>query len=58
MCMHFMYAQEVQRLLDPDERALGAAAIKFGSPDITPALNVKEYYRQLAESLQVKHSGA
>lgn len=29
------------------------AAIKFECPDMTPALDVKEYYRQLAESLQV-----
>uniref|UniRef100_UPI0037E82A53 alpha-internexin n=1 Tax=Semicossyphus pulcher TaxID=241346 RepID=UPI0037E82A53 len=43
----------VEGLLYPDEHATGAvAALKFGSPDITPALDVKEYYCQLAECLQ------
>ncbi|XP_041654235.1 desmin [Cheilinus undulatus] len=43
----------VQNLLYPAEETTGAvAAFKFGSPDITPALDVKEYYCQLAESLQ------
>lgn len=51
-----MREQEVESLLDPDERTLAAAAITFGSPDITPALNVKEYHCQLAKSLQVQHS--
>lgn len=32
------------------------AAIKFECPDMTSALDVKEYYSQLAESLQVRHS--
>lgn len=49
-----LHVQEVEGLLRPDERALKAAAIRFGSPDITPALDVKEYYCQLAESLQVQ----
>ncbi|KAM6923426.1 alpha-internexin [Xenentodon cancila] len=42
----------VESLLEPGEGTLGATAIQFGIPDITPALNVKEYYCQLAESLQ------
>ncbi|XP_035525468.1 low molecular weight neuronal intermediate filament [Morone saxatilis] len=43
----------VESLLEPAEWTTGeVAAIKFGSPDITAALNVKEYYWQLAESLQ------
>ncbi|KAK2904342.1 hypothetical protein Q8A73_010999 [Channa argus] len=58
----------VGRLREPAERMTRAmAAIKFGSPDIAAALDVKEYYCQLAESLQNKcwaatsavlHSGA
>lgn len=32
------------------------AAIKFECPDMTPALDVKEHYSQLAESLQVRCS--
>lgn len=32
------------------------AAIKFECPDMTPALDVKEYDSQLAECLQVWHS--
>lgn len=50
----WMSMQEVESQLQPDERALAAAAVRFGSPDITPALEVKEYHRQLAESLQVQ----
>lgn len=46
----------MESLLEPDERTLAAAAITFGSPDIAPALNVKEYHCQLAKSLQVHHS--
>ncbi|XP_026212963.1 vimentin isoform X2 [Anabas testudineus] len=45
--------QAVEGLLEPAEGTTPAvAAIKFGSPDITAALDVKEYYCQLAESLQ------
>ncbi|KAI3351598.1 hypothetical protein L3Q82_020436 [Scortum barcoo] len=43
----------VENLLEPAEGTAGAvAAINFDSPDITLALDVKEYYCQLAESLQ------
>ncbi|KAK2848919.1 hypothetical protein Q5P01_008753 [Channa striata] len=49
----------VGRLREPAERTTRAmAAIKFGSPDITAALDVKEYYYQLAESLQYKCGAA
>ncbi|XP_041845666.1 desmin [Melanotaenia boesemani] len=50
--MEVQHKMEVEGLLEPDERTLGAVAIKYGSPDMTPALDVKEYYCQLAESLQ------
>ncbi|KAM4555272.1 peripherin [Odontesthes bonariensis] len=50
--MDAQHKTEVVGLLEPDERSLGAATIKFGSPDIIAALDVKEYYCQLAESLQ------
>ncbi|KAM9741826.1 vimentin [Menidia menidia] len=50
--MDAQHQAEVLGLLEPDERSLGAATIRFGSPDITPALDVKEYYRQLSDSLQ------
>lgn len=54
-----MHEQAVEDLLDPAEETTGAVAtLKFGSPDITAALDVKEYYCQLAESLQVRHSVA
>ncbi|MED6241159.1 hypothetical protein ATANTOWER_000447 [Ataeniobius toweri] len=52
--METQHKMEVESLLQPDERALATAAIRFGSPDITPALDVKEYYCQLAESLQME----
>ncbi|MEQ2183999.1 hypothetical protein GOODEAATRI_003569 [Goodea atripinnis] len=55
--METQHKMEVESLLQPDERALATAAIRFGSPDITPALDVKEYHCQLAESLQVQHRG-
>ncbi|XP_039976074.1 desmin [Xiphias gladius] len=43
----------MESLLEPAEGTMGAvAAIRFSSPDMTPALDVKEYYCQLAESLQ------
>ncbi|XP_061581651.1 low molecular weight neuronal intermediate filament [Cololabis saira] len=51
--MDAQHKTEVGSLLEPDERTLGATATRFGSPDITPALNVKEYYCQLAERLQI-----
>uniref|UniRef100_A0A3P9LKG6 IF rod domain-containing protein n=1 Tax=Oryzias latipes TaxID=8090 RepID=A0A3P9LKG6_ORYLA len=50
--MGAQHKEGVESLLEPDERTLAAAAITFGSPDITPALNVKEYHCQLAKSLQ------
>lgn len=57
--MYDMYEQAVEDLLEPADGTTGAvAAIKFGSPDITPALDVKEYYCQLAENLQVQHAVA
>ncbi|KAM4585685.1 peripherin [Fundulus diaphanus] len=52
--MEAQHKTEVESLLQPDERALTAAAIRFGSPDITPALDVKEYHCQLAKSLQLE----
>ncbi|XP_031718574.1 desmin [Anarrhichthys ocellatus] len=49
----------VESLLQPAEVTTGAvAAITFGSPDITPVLDVKEYYCQLAESLQCECGAA
>lgn len=54
MCLYAM--QEMQGLLEPDEEAEGAAVVKFSSPDIARVLDVKEYYCQLAENLQVQCS--
>ncbi|XP_042348733.1 neurofilament medium polypeptide [Plectropomus leopardus] len=57
--MEAQHTTEVESLLEPAEGTAGAvAAIKFGSPDITPALDVKEYYCQLAESLQYQCGAA
>lgn len=54
-----MYEQAVGSLLEPADGTTGAvAAFGFCSPDMTPALDVKEYYCQLAESLQVRHTVA
>lgn len=51
--MEGQHETAVQSLLEPAEGTTGAvAAITFGLPDITPALSVKEYYIQLAQSLQ------
>ncbi|XP_070693316.1 low molecular weight neuronal intermediate filament [Pempheris klunzingeri] len=51
--MEAQHKTEVESLLEPAGRSSGAAAaLRFGGPDITPALDVKEYYCQLAESLQ------
>lgn len=59
ICMCVVYKQAVELLLEPAEETTRAvAAIKFGRPDIIAALDVKEYYCQLAESLQVKHTAA
>ncbi|XP_071313535.1 alpha-internexin isoform X2 [Trachinotus anak] len=52
--MEAQHKTAVERLLEPGEATTGAvAAIRFSSPDITPALDVKEYYCQLAASLQI-----
>ncbi|XP_045886392.1 desmin [Micropterus dolomieu] len=57
--MEAQHKEAVETLLEPAERTTGAvAAIKFGSPDMTPALDVKEYYCQLAESLQYECGAA
>lgn len=46
--------QAVESVLGPAEAATrAAAAIKSDGPDITPALDVKEYYCRLTERLQV-----
>ncbi|XP_055368395.1 neurofilament light polypeptide isoform X2 [Betta splendens] len=46
-------AAAAERLLEPADGSTPAvAAIKFGSPAVTAALGVKEYYCRLAESLQ------
>lgn len=51
--MEGQHETAVESLLEPAVETTGAvAAIKFGTPDITPALDVKEYYCQLAQSLQ------
>ncbi|RVE67471.1 hypothetical protein OJAV_G00103230 [Oryzias javanicus] len=50
--MGAQHSKEVESLLEPDERTRAAASITFGSPDIAPALSVKEYHCQLAKSLQ------
>ncbi|KAL6117481.1 uncharacterized protein ACO6RY_15259 [Pungitius sinensis] len=51
--MEDQHTTAVQRLLGPAEGTTGStAALTFCSPDITPALDVKEHYCQLAESLQ------
>lgn len=55
ICMCFVYEQTVEDMLEPNEGITRAAVIKFGSPDIAPALDVKKYYCQLAETLQVQH---
>ncbi|CAK6964703.1 vimentin [Scomber scombrus] len=51
--MEAQHKTAVEDLLEPAEETTGVVAtLKFGSPDITAALDVKEYYCQLAESLQ------
>ncbi|XP_056295354.1 desmin [Pseudoliparis swirei] len=51
--MEDQHTTAVERLLDPaDGTTGGVAAATFSSPDITAALDIKEYYCQLAESLQ------
>ncbi|XP_074530672.1 vimentin [Halichoeres trimaculatus] len=57
--MESQHKTEVEDLLYPADQATGAmVSIKFGSPDIGPALDVKEFYCQLAESLQFKCGAA
>ncbi|XP_059202588.1 neurofilament medium polypeptide [Centropristis striata] len=57
--MEAQHTTEVQSLVEPAEGTTGAvAAITFGSPDISRALDVKEYYCQLAESLQFECGAA
>ncbi|XP_034545673.1 plasticin [Notolabrus celidotus] len=57
--MEAQHKTEVEGLLHPAEEATGAmAAIKFGSLDMGPALDVKEFYCQLAESLQFECGAA
>ncbi|XP_047440584.1 desmin [Mugil cephalus] len=50
--MEAQHKTAVESLLDPDEETTGGATIRFGSPDMTRALAVKEHYCQLTESLQ------
>ncbi|KAM7417372.1 hypothetical protein PAMA_017162 [Pampus argenteus] len=51
--MEAQHKTAVESLLEPPARTTGVrAALKFGSPDITPALDIKEYYCQLVQSLQ------
>ncbi|KAM3613293.1 uncharacterized protein V6R79_023539 [Siganus canaliculatus] len=51
--MEAQHKTAVEGLLEPAEGTTGAmAAIKFGSPDVAQALDVKKHYCQLAESLQ------
>ncbi|GAA6223044.1 peripherin-like [Lates japonicus] len=51
--MEAQHKTAVESLLELAEGTTAAvAAVRFSSPDITPALDVKEYYCQLAESLQ------
>ncbi|XP_068449815.1 vimentin [Clinocottus analis] len=57
--MEDQHTTAVESLLEPAEGTTGAvAAITFSSPDITAALDVKEYYCQLAESLQCECGAA
>ncbi|AWP11861.1 putative desmin-like [Scophthalmus maximus] len=57
--MEAQHTMAVGSLLEPADGTTGAvAAFGFCSPDMTPALDVKEYYCQLAESLQFKCGAA
>nr|XP_019949946.1 PREDICTED: peripherin-like [Paralichthys olivaceus] len=57
--MEARHKTEVESLLDPaDWTAGGVAALGFCSPDMTPVLDVKEFYCQLAESLQYECGAA
>ncbi|XP_034037652.1 desmin [Thalassophryne amazonica] len=51
--MEARHRTAVETLLEPAKGVTGAAAvIKLGSPAITRALDIKEYYHQLAQRLQ------
>ncbi|XP_030595590.1 desmin [Archocentrus centrarchus] len=56
--MKTQHRTAVEDLLEPNAGTTGAAVIKFGSPDIAPALDVKKYYCQLAEALQYECGAA
>ncbi|XP_076595706.1 vimentin [Chaetodon auriga] len=57
--MEAQHKTAMEGLLEPAEGTYGGvAAIRFGIPDITPVLDVKEYYCQLAESLQYERGAA
>ncbi|XP_034454059.1 desmin [Hippoglossus hippoglossus] len=57
--MEARHKTEVESLLDPADWTTGAAAaLGFCSPDMTPVLDVKEFYCQLAESLQYECGAA
>ncbi|XP_029369108.1 type III intermediate filament [Echeneis naucrates] len=53
--MEAQHKTAVENLLEPADVTPGTVpAIRFSIPDITSALDVKEYYCQLAESLQLR----
>lgn len=52
----FLPGQGVKGRSVPAKWCSPVAAIKFECPDMTLALDVKEHYSQLAESLQVRSS--
>ncbi|XP_029297665.1 type III intermediate filament [Cottoperca gobio] len=57
--MEAQHTTAAESMLDRAEgTARAVAAIKFGAPDITRALDVKKYYCQLAESLQFECGAA
>ncbi|XP_004545803.1 peripherin [Maylandia zebra] len=56
--METLHRTTVEDMLEPNEGITRAAVIKFGSPDIAPALDVKKYYCQLAETLQYECGAA
>ncbi|XP_063342048.1 desmin [Pelmatolapia mariae] len=56
--METLHRTTVGDMLEPNEGITRAAVIKFGSPDIAPALDVKKYYCQLAETLQYECGAA
>ncbi|XP_026001549.1 peripherin [Astatotilapia calliptera] len=56
--METLHRTTVEDMLEPNEGITRAAVIKFGSPDIALALDVKKYYCQLAETLQYECGAA